>query len=227
MQKRRASSRVQVLLWDNDGVLVDTEHLYFEATRDALARTGIALSLDHYRELNLRQGRSCFDLALDAGVSSEATAALKRERDAAYHARVCAGVELIDGVRDTLAALHGRFPMAIVTSSRPENLHAVHRHHGIDRYFDLVVASGDYARSKPHPDPYLEAARRLGVDPTVCTVIEDSERGLRAALAAGMQCLVIPNELTRSADFSGAHRILTNIREVPTHLPPIPSRPTP
>ncbi len=209
---------MQVLLWDNDGVLVDTEHLYFEATRDALAGTGIELTLDHYRELNLRQGRSCFDLALAAGVPTETTERLKRERDAAYHARVCAGVELIDGVFDTLAALHGRIPMAIVTSSRPENLHAVHRHHGIDRFFDLVVASGDYARSKPHPDPYLEAATRLGVDPAICTVIEDSERGLRAALAAGMQCWVIPNELTRSANFSGAHRILSGVREVATHV---------
>jgi HAD superfamily hydrolase (TIGR01509 family) len=209
---------VQVLLWDNDGVLVDTEHLYFEATRDVLATAGIALTLDHYREMNLRQGRSCFDLARDAGASDDAIEGLKRVRNDAYHARVREGVELIDGVWDTLSALHGRYPMAIVTSSRPENLHAIHRHHGIDRFFDLVVASGDYARSKPHPDPYLEAARRLGVDPSVCTVIEDSERGLRAALAAGMHCFVIPNELTRTADFSGAHRMLSSIREVPGQL---------
>lgn len=209
---------MQVLLFDNDGVLVDTEHLYFEATRDVLATAGIALTLDHYRELNLRQGRSCFDLARDVGVSDDAIEGLKRVRNDAYHARVREGVELIDGVWDTLSALHGRLPMAIVTSSRPENLHAIHRHHGIDRFFDLVVASGDYERSKPHPDPYLEAARRLGVDPSVCTVIEDSERGLRSALAAGMQCFVIPNALTRSADFRGAHGMLSSIREVPDRL---------
>jgi len=206
---------VRALLWDNDGVLVDTEHLYFEATKDALAALDVALDLDGYRKLSLTDGRSCFDLARDAGVAEEAIEARRRERDARYHARVRAGVELIEGVRETLAALHGRLPMAIVTSSRPENLHAAHRHHGIDRYFDLVVASGDYARSKPYPDPYLEAAARLGVAPADCLVVEDSERGLMAALAAGMECWVIPNALTRLGDFTRAHRVLQDVREVP------------
>lgn len=206
---------VRALLWDNDGVLVDTEHLYLEATRDALAELGVALDLEAYRALSLTEGRSCFDLARDAGVAKEAIEAKRRERDARYHARVRAGVELIAGVRETLDALHGRLPMAIVTSSRPENLHAAHRHHAIDRYFDLVVASGDYARSKPHPDPYLEAAGRLGVAPEDCLVVEDSERGLMAALAAGMECWVIPNDLTRLGDFTRAHRVLESVREVP------------
>jgi HAD superfamily hydrolase (TIGR01509 family) len=205
---------VRAILWDNDGVLVDTEHLYFGATRDALAGLGVALDLDGYRALSLTQGRSCFDLAREAGVDDGAIDAARRERDAVYHARVRAGVELIDGVRETLEALHGLLPMAIVTSSRPENLHAAHRHHAIDRYFELVLASGDYARSKPHPDPYLTAAERLGLAPEDCLVVEDSARGLQAAVAAGIECWVIPNALTVRGDFSCAHRVLGTIREV-------------
>lgn len=205
---------MQALLWDNDGVLVDTEYLYFEATRDQLARIAIELSLDHYRELNLIRGQSCFDLAFEAGHSEARIDALKRARDAAYHARVLEGVELIEGVTETLFALKGHYRMAIVTSARPENLHIMHRAHGIDRFFELVVASGDYPRSKPHPDPYLAGAERLGVAPEDCLVIEDSERGLRAALAAGMRCWAIPNALTEHADFSGAERVLDDVREV-------------
>jgi len=212
---------MQALLWDNDGVLVDTEHLYFEATRDVLATLGVALDLDGYRALSLTQGRSCFDLAREAGVEAERIEAMRRERDARYHARVRAGVELIAGARETLEALHRRVPMAMVTSSRPENLHAAHRHHGIDRYFDLVLASGDYPRSKPHPDPYRIAAERLGVAPADCLVVEDSVRGLQSALAAGMECWVIPNALTHGGDFGRAHRVLESIREV---LPGVAAR---
>lgn len=210
--------RMKALLWDNDGVLVDTEPLYFEATRKALAEVDVELGLDDYRDLSLRQGRSCFDLARAAGVADAEIDRLRRGRDAAYHARVSAGVDLIEGVRETLGLLHGRLPMAIVTSSRPENLHAAHRHHRIDVFFDLVVASGDYARSKPHPDPYLEGASRLGVAPDDCVVVEDSQRGLESAVAAGMRCFVIPNALTRHGDFSAAHRVLSSIRELPDHI---------
>jgi len=205
---------VSALLWDNDGVLVDTEHLYFEATRQSLAELGVDLDLDGYRAISLTDGRSCFDLARDAGVGEDAIASSRSERDDRYHARVLEGVELIAGVRETLETLHGRLPMAIVTSSRPENLHAMHRAHGIDRFFELVLASGDYPRSKPHPDPYLAAAERLGVAPEDCLVIEDSERGLQAAVAAGMECWVIPNALTALGDFSRAHRVLESVREV-------------
>ena len=209
---------MQAILFDNDGVLVDTEQLYFEATRAALATLGVALDEEGYRALSLREGRSCFELAREAGVSEEAIDARRRERDARYHARVLEGVPLLDGVHEALAALHGRHRLAIVTSSRPENLRAVHRHHGLERYFELVVALGDYARSKPHPDPYLEAAARLGVAPADCLVVEDSERGLRAALAAGMECWVIPNALTQGGDFRGAARVLAGARELPAQV---------
>ena len=205
---------MNALLWDNDGILVDTEPLYMKVTRDILAEVDVGLSLEQYREVSLKQGQSCFDLARSAGIDEVSIERLRRRRDEAYHARVLKGVDLMLGARETLRALHGRLPMAIVTSSHPENLHAMHRDHEIDIFFDTVVASGDYARSKPHPDPYLEAASRLGVNPRSCVAIEDTERGLQAAVAAGMECWVIPHALSEGSDFSSAHRILSNIREV-------------
>ncbi|MFP6639027.1 MAG: HAD-IA family hydrolase, partial [Myxococcota bacterium] len=68
---------------------------------------------------------------------------------------------------------------------------------------------------KPHPEPYLLAAERLGVDPGRCVVVEDSERGLQAAVAAGMSCVAIPNQMTRVGDFSRADRVITSLRELP------------
>ncbi len=73
----------------------------------------------------------------------------------------------------------------------------------------------DYGQSKPSPEPYLTAMQRNGLAAEECLVIEDSERGLRAALAAGLRCIVIPQGMTRGMDFTGALRQLDDIREVP------------
>jgi len=209
---------IEAVLWDNDGVLVDTEHIYFATTRDALALVDVTMSLDRYKDLSLRQGRSCFDLARERGVSETRIEALKAERDDAYRARLEAGVELMTGVLDTLSALHGSLPMALVTTTSREYFDVIHAPHDTHRFFEFILASGDYARSKPHPDPYLTAAERIGLAPEACLVIEDSERGLAAAHRAGMRCLVIPHALTAHGDFDLAERRLGHIGEVPAEV---------
>ena len=206
--------RAKALLWDNDGILVDTEPLYMGVTREIMAEVGVGLSVDEFREISLERGQSCFELVRAAGFGQAEIDRLRQRRDEAYHARVSSGVPLMKGARETLEALHGRIPMAIVTSSHPEDLQVVHRAHGLESFFEAVVASGDYVRHKPHPDPYLEGAARLSVEPQDCVAIEDTQRGMRAALAAGMECWVIPHALSQDSDFTGAHRTLENIREV-------------
>jgi HAD superfamily hydrolase (TIGR01509 family) len=215
---------IEAILFDNDGVLVDTEHLYFAATRDALAQVEISLSLEHYKDWNLRLGRSCFDLARAEGVDEGRLEALRLERNARYYAQLESGVALMDGVEQTLGELHGDLPMALVTTTSHENFDVIHSPHDTHRFFDFVLAHGDYARSKPHPDPYLKAAERLGLAPETCLVIEDSERGMLAAHSAGMRCLVIPNELTAQGDFRTAHRRLAHIREVPSAVEALRTR---
>lgn len=80
---------------------------------------------------------------------------------------------------------------------------------------DFVFTHEEYANSKPHPEPYLTAMARQGLRPEQCVVVEDSERGLASALAAGLRCFVVLSEWTRDGDFRGACRVLENIREVP------------
>jgi len=209
---------IKAILWDNDGVLVDTEHLYFEATRWAMEQLGVLLDLERYCEISLREGRSCFDLARDAGAGEEQIREVRQDRDARYLERLRSGVELMEGVDETLTRLHGRLPMAIVTTTYTEYFDAIHAPHDTHRYFDFILANGDYRRSKPHPEPYLTAAERLGLEPSECLVVEDSERGLQSATRAGMKCLVVPHALTRHGDFSTSHRVLETIREVPVEL---------
>lgn len=215
---------IDAILWDNDGVLVDTEHLFFEATRETLEAFDVSLTMAHYKTLTLDAGRSCFDLAADKGVGREAILDARAERDVRYQARLEEGVELIEGVAETLAQLHGSLPMAIVTSCDPLHFETIHGGLPIRGFFEFAVTPAHYERYKPHPEPYLTAARRLGLEPERCLVVEDTARGLAAARAAGMRCAVIPNALTHDSDFADALEVLTSIREVPGLLESIRSR---
>ena len=85
-------------------------------------------------------------------------------------------------------------------------------------HFELVLLQGDYPRAKPEPDPYLRAVERLGVPGDRCLVIEDSERGLRAAKAAGLRCWVIPSDLTAGGAFETADAVLASLRDAAARL---------
>jgi HAD superfamily hydrolase (TIGR01509 family) len=206
---------VKAILWDNDGVLVDTERFYFEASRAALGRLGVAFDEATYVDHCLRHGASCFDLARRQGVLEAAIDSMRASRDAHY-AELITSVELIPGVRETLESLHGRVPMAVVTSSQPQHFDLQHARTGARRYFEFVLTQADYTRSKPDPEPYLLAAERIGVAPADCLVVEDSERGLLAATRAGMRCAVIPRWLSAEGDFAGAWRVLPEVGQVPS-----------
>lgn len=199
---------VEAILWDNDGVLVDTECLFFESTRRTLATIGIQLGLEQFVELSMRQGRSTFDLAIERGWTKEQVAALKRERDRLYSAMLRKQMRVLPGVAETLRSLHGRMRMAVVTSSQRQHFDVMHAEIGLMEYFEFVVAREDCGKTKPNPEPYLLALERLGMRAENCVAVEDSERGLGAARAAGLRCLVIPNEFTRSCSFPGATAIL-------------------
>lgn len=198
----------EAILWDNDGVLVDTECLFFESTRRTLAKIGIQLSLQRFVELSMRQGRSAFDLAIESGYPKERVANLKRERDLLYSEMLRNQTRVLPGVADTLKALHGRMRMAVVTSSQRQHFDTMHADIGLTRYFEFVLAREDCGKTKPDPEPYLLALERLGLGAKDCIAVEDSERGLAAARAAGLRCLVIPNEITRHCSFQGATAIL-------------------
>lgn len=199
---------VEAILWDNDGVLVDTERLFFESTRRTLATGGIQLNEEQFLDLSMRQGRSAFDLAIERGWPKEQVTNLKRERDLLYSEMLRNQTRVLPGVAETLEALHGRMRMAIVTSSQRQHFDVMHADIGLARYFEFVLAREDYGRTKPNPEPYLLALERLGMRADSCVAVEDSERGLAAARAAGLRCLVIPNEITRKCTFSGATAIL-------------------
>ena len=199
------------ILFDNDGVLVDTEHLYFRANQEALAGVGITLDAATYVELYLREGRGAWHLARERGLGPADIDALRAARDHRYFDLVAETEVLIPGVAQIVPALARRYRLAIVTSSEPGPFARTHARTGLLEHFELVLAQGDYARAKPEPDPYLRAVERMDLPAARCLVIEDSERGLRAAKAAGLHCWVIPSALTAGGRFDAADAVLDSL----------------
>jgi len=199
------------ILFDNDGVLVDTEHLYFRANQEALAGVGVQLDAADYVELFLRQGKGAWHLARERGLGPADVDALRAARDRRYVELVETADVVIPGVAEIVPALARRYRLAIVTSSEPAPFARTHARTGLLPHFELVLAQGDYARAKPEPDPYLRAVERLGVAGERCLVIEDSERGLIAAKAAGLRCWVIPSALTAGGRFDAADAVLDDL----------------
>ena len=188
---------IEAILWDNDGVLVDTEPLYFQATQRVLSSVGIGFTEEEYIQFFLVEGRGAWHLAAERGFAPSEVAALKNERNALYARLLADAPPPLNGVASVLDQLHGNYVMGVVTSSRREHFDLIHRSTGLLKYFDFVLTAEDYARVKPHPDPYLRAVERSGVQRDACIAIEDSERCLASAIAAGIRCIVVPTAMTR------------------------------
>ncbi|SKC58180.1 HAD family hydrolase [Krasilnikoviella flava] len=199
----------QFVLFDHDGVLVDTEPWYYRAGERALADVGFTQDRDRYLR-DMHDGQATWAQARRAGVD-EATIDRQREvRDRYYQEYLRTEAIEIDGVVDTLAELAPHVRMAIVTTSRRVDFDLIHERRDILPFMDFVLAREDYVHAKPHPEPYLTGLRLFGATRAETLVVEDSSRGLASAVAAGIDCAVVHHEFTSSQDFSRAtHRIGT------------------
>jgi len=206
------------ILWDNDGVLVDTERWYFQATREVFAEVGVELTAELYFEHFLSRSGGAWHLAAAHGLGEAEIASLRGARNARYQRLLEQEPITIAGVRETLQALRPHFAMGIVTSSRRAHFETIHRRTGLLEFFDFALTLEDYPHSKPAPDPYLAAIARSGLPAARCLAIEDAPRGLVAARAAALDCWVIPTEFTRSANFAAANRILGTVADVASLL---------
>lgn len=196
------------IFWDNDGVLMATEHLYYRANAEALATAAIDLSLTDFHKISLVQGESV--LALAGG----AEATIRPLRDRRYLELLESEARVMPGAPELLGRLAGRQPMAIVTSCRRVHFEAMHRRSGLLGHFDFVLTREDYQRSKPDPEPYLTACRRAGVAPQRALAVEDSQRGVTAAAGAGLTVAAFPGELNAGGDFAAARWQIAALAEL-------------
>lgn len=195
------------LLLDHDGVLVDTEEWYFRAGQRALAEIGFALDRDRYLQ-DMTRGLTSWAQVREAGVDEATVGRLRAVRNAYYQEYLWTEDIEIPGVVEALTELSRHVRMAVVTTAKREDFEIIHEHRDILGFMDFVLVREDYQHAKPHPEPYLTALRRFGASPEEALVVEDSARGLRSAVAAGIDCVVVDNAFTRGQDFSQAtHRV--------------------
>jgi HAD superfamily hydrolase (TIGR01509 family) len=210
-------SNKRFILWDHDGVLVDTERWYYAALREAMSPLGVDFDQATYLDC-MADGRTYWDLATARGATQEQIDRQRQVRNQLYREFLQREPIEIPGVREVLEELSTRFRMAVVTTSRRTDFDLIHRSRDLLSRMEFVLTLEDYSEAKPHPAPYLAALARFGADPATAVAIEDSSRGLKSAVAAGLDCLIIRHPFTATQNFSGARELVNSIRDLPALL---------
>lgn len=206
---------IRGILWDNDGVLVDTEKHYFEAVKSVVKAFGVNLTEETFHEFFMKKSGGVWHFAKENGATDQDVEAMITERNRLYSQVLESEDMAIDGVAETLARLAGKVKMGVVTSCRKMHFDIIHEKTGFMKYFDFVLTLEDIVNSKPDPEPYLKGIDRLGFPVEEIVAVEDSERGLTSALNAGLSCWAIPNGLSKYGNFKKADKVLTDIGEIP------------
>jgi HAD superfamily hydrolase (TIGR01509 family) len=205
------------LLFDNDGVLVETEKWYYEANKKSLLEIDVELAFDVYMEIMARGG-TAWEVAKKHGYSQKVVDEQRRRRDIYYREFISSQPIEIDGVVEVLEELSKEYSFGIITTSRRVDFDLIHSQREIVKYMDFTLCVEEYPRSKPHADPYLAGMKKFNATQNQCLVIEDSQRGLSSAVNAGIECAVVKNEFTATHDFSSATYRIKTLHELPELL---------
>jgi HAD superfamily hydrolase (TIGR01509 family) len=184
---------IDAVVFDLDGVLIDSEQVWDEARRALAAERGGHWHEEASRDMmgmSSPEWSSYMHEVIGLPESpEEISAEVVRRLEEIYRERL----PLLPGAVEAVVRLAVRWPLGVASSSNRELIDLVLELSGLDRSFRATVSSEEVDRGKPAPDVYLEAARRLGVEPSRCAALEDSENGILSARAAGMHVLAIPN----------------------------------
>lgn len=202
------------ILFDMDGLMLDSERAIIDCWRDAAVDLAVEVDDDLWFRMIGMHEKDYVPLMLRT-LSEHEVRTLREGCYARYQQRIEAGIPLHAHVRAVLDDLHARaLPRAVVTSTQRERARRKLETSGIAPFFEIVITGSDVIEPKPAPEGYLKAAAALGVDPARCVVFEDSAFGVRAALAAGMTPiqvpdLIVPDAATRAL----GHRIAADLAE--------------
>jgi len=213
--------RPAAVIFDMDGLMLDTEPLAARAWIDAARDLGVAFDASINHRLIGRNFPDCRTIIGEHHGAGYPVDDLMGAWHGAYDAIVQReGIAFKPGLPELLDWLdEARIPKAVATSTRRARAQAKLELTGILERFAALVGGDEVARGKPAPDIFVEAARRLGVPPSACMVLEDSEPGMRGALAAGMTPVMVPDLLPPSpALLAAAPLVVSTLYEVRAHL---------
>jgi len=205
------------ILFDNDGVLVETEKFYYQANVKALKELNVNLDFDTYMEIMARGG-TAWEVAKKQGISKEVIDKKRFQRDIYYQEFLRKEDIEIPGVKNILKELSQNYKMAIITTSRRVDFDLIHKNRGIVDFMDFTLCVEEYKRAKPYPDPYLAGLKKFNAKKEETIVVEDSQRGLTSAYNAQIECIIVKNEFTKTHDFSKADYFINKLEELKTIL---------
>jgi HAD superfamily hydrolase (TIGR01509 family) len=187
------SSAIAAVVLDMDGVLIDSEQIWDEV-REQLARERGGRWHERAQADMMGMSSTEWSRYMHEVIGlAEPPEEINREVVGRLLARYRESLPLMPGAVGAVDRLAARWPLGLASSSNREVIDTVLELAGIAQHFRATVSSEEVEHGKPAPDVYLEAARRLGVDPTGCAAVEDSANGIRSARAAGMRVIAIPN----------------------------------
>jgi HAD superfamily hydrolase (TIGR01509 family) len=208
---------IRAVLFDMDGTLADTERLQWEAYRRVLRTYGVDVGLDEYRThwIAVAGGPdyACRTYQLPIGAAE-----LRAQKTVEYRRLIQAGVDPMPGARAALERLRPTHRLAVATNTVRDEAHHILGHLGLRPLLHAIVTREDYAEAKPAPDAWLAGAAALDCAPAECVVVEDTQRGARAGIAAGMRVVAVPSDITRDNDFTGCARRLSSLDELTVEL---------
>ncbi len=208
----------RALIFDMDGTIVDNMGFHTQSWITFFARRGRDIDADEFfRTTAGRQGKEIIRSYMGEDLQDEEVLLLNHEKEAVYRELYAPHRKAVEGFEDLVADARSQgIALAVGTAAPPANVEFTLDGLDLRRHFDTVVGATDVARGKPHPDVFIEAARRCGAEPANCIVFEDAPLGVEAARRAGMRCVVITTTLPAEAfaEFDNVVRIVSDFSEL-------------
>lgn len=205
---------IKAVFFDVDGTIIDSEPIHTKAIQDVIKENfGIDLSEEEIlKYIGLNYKNKMKDMLNKRGIypNIEELSGMAIRRSI----ELSPLVKKVIGAEETIQKMKEDFKIAVVTASSKEQTESLLKSAGLEKYFDIKVTSSDVKRNKPYPDSYLLAAKKIGVKPEECMVIEDSTTGIQAAKNAEMFCIGIRNKYNIGSDFSEADIVIEDIRKI-------------
>lgn len=204
----------KVIIFDLDGLLVDSQPLQYQAYQQVFSNHGFPLTQVDWQEwidhsYSVQQWIQKNNLPLDGD-------SLRSEKKNIYDQLIRDELQLKPGARELIDELHGKFRLCIASSSRLESIELIVDKFGLQPKFEQLISDTEIVNGKPHPDIFLKTAEAMQVKPADCLVIEDSIAGLKAAKAANMICIICPDTFSHLPliAFTEADKIVDNLNQV-------------
>jgi HAD superfamily hydrolase (TIGR01509 family) len=206
------TTQIRAVVFDLDGLMVDSERLFVRVAERLLQRRGKQFSMDLMRRmLGLRGPEGLMLMRVEYQLEDTCESLALESREIFYE-MMPDGLKVMPGVLPLLDRLETvRLPKAVATSSTRSYTERVLAQFELTCRFEFLLTAEDVTHGKPHPEIYRTAANRFGLEPSEIAVLEDSPVGLAAARAAGARCFVVPSPYTPDADWSTAHAVVPRL----------------